>query len=492
MDIPAPTYCRPASHIIDSRFFADGYGTDEARQVFCDLRRMQRWLEVESALASCQAELGLIPPAAAAALAQTARLELLDLTAIRTGIAKTGHSLIPLLNEWQRVTDREAGQFIHYGATTQDIEDTAQSLELKDIHAIMLRDLEAIIGLLTDLADRHRDLVTVGRSHGQHALPTTMGLKMAGWLDETLRNHARLALCRPRLLVSQLFGGVGTMSALSSRGIELLHRFSETLDLAAPISCWHSSRDRLAEFVGLLALTTGGLARIANEICQLSRNEIGDLAEPFVFGQIGSTTMPHKKNPELCEQVVVLSRLVKANAGAALDTLINEHERDYRAVRLEWAVLTEAAIHSCAALKMTTAILGGLNINRERIEANLSRFATLVSTEALMFLLGEKIGKQTAHALLYEASVRPPEPDQAELLTRLLGHPEVSAHFRRPDLERAIDPGRHLGLSGAIIDQVLAAARALPSEAAASPSPCPEPLRRLCRQTCLASPPAMG
>jgi len=474
------THCCPASHIIDSRFFADGYGTDEARQVFCDYRRMQRWLDVEATLAQCQAELGIIPSQAAAAMIKTAKLELLDISAIKADIAKTGHSLIPLLKEWQRVTEKSAGQFIHYGATTQDIQDTAQSLELKDVTAIVQRDLAAIISLLARLADSNRDLVTIGRSHGQHALPTTMGLKMAGWLDETLRNSTRLEACRERLLVAQLFGGVGTMAALSEQGLPLLDSFAKNLGLAAPPSCWHSSRDRIAEFTGILALITGGLARIANEICQLARNEIGELTEPFIFGQIGSTTMPHKKNPELCEQVVVLARLVKANAGTSLDTLCNEHERDYRAVRLEWVALTEASIFSCAALRLMKSILGGLSINKSRIKENLDRFAVLISTEALMFLLGEKIGKQSAHTLIYEASMGNSGPNQAELLDRLMACPEINRSFCREDLEQAIDPKRHTGLSGAIIDRVLSETKKSVQPPHFQNSVCPSRLTGIC------------
>ncbi len=473
-------HCCPASHIIDSRFFADGYGTDEARQVFCDYRRMQRWLDVEARLAQCQAELGIIPAHAAAAMIKTAKLELLNIAAIKADISKTGHSLIPLLKEWQRVTDKNAGQFIHYGATTQDIQDTAQSLELKDITAIIHRDLAAIISQLATLADNNRDLVTIGRSHGQHALPTTMGLKMAGWLDETLRNAARLEACRERLLVAQLFGGVGTMAALSDQALPLLDNFAKILGLAAPTSCWHSSRDRLAEFTGILALITGGLARIANEICQLARNEIGELAEPFIFGQIGSTTMPHKKNPELCEQVVVLARLVKANAGTALDTLYNEHERDYRAVRLEWVALTEASIFSCAALRLMKSILTGLSINRRRIQENLDRFAVLISTEALMFHLGEKIGKQSAHALIYEASMGSSGPNLTELLDRLLAYPEINSNFSRADLEQAVDPGSHIGLSGALIDRVLAEAHKSAKPPTVAPPTCTLSLTGIC------------
>ena len=462
--------CPPRSHITDSRFFGQGYATEECRRIFCDLRRLQRWLDVEKALAQCQAELGIIPREAAARLAATARLDLLDLEAVRRGIAETGHSLVPLLREWQRIAG-EAGQFIHFGATTQDIQDTAQSLELAEVCGIVARDLDAIIALLADLSRRYRDLVMVGRTHGRQALPTTLGLKMAGWLDETLRNRERFAACRGRLLVCQLFGGVGTMDSLSERARELLVAFADRLGLAVPEACWHAARDRTAELTTVLALISGGLARIANEICQLAKDEIGELSEPFTTTKIGSSTMPHKRNPELCEQVVVLARLVKGAAGSGLDTLVNEHERDYRAVRLEWAALADAATHTCAALAIMRLVLGGLVVHEERIRANLERAAVKVSTEALMFLLGEKAGKQTAHQIIHQAAMRC--TGACELVDELLAVPEVAAHFDRRTIEAAIDPEHHTGQAGAIVDALVARAHSPRPDKEETTPPCP-------------------
>jgi len=458
------------SHITDSRFFGQGYGTDECRRIFCDLRRMQRWLDVERVLAECQAELGIIPAGAARRLSDTARLELIDLAATRQGIAETGHSLVPLLRQWQKAAG-EAGQFIHYGATTQDIQDTAQSLELAEVCLLVDRDLTAIRAALAGLASRHRDLVMVGRTHGRQALPTTLGLKIAGWLDETVRNSERFEACRERLLVCQLFGGVGTMDSLSPKADTLLELFAGRLGLRAPSACWHAARDRLAEFTCVLALICGGLARIANEICQLARDEIGELAEPFSTEKIGSSTMPHKKNPELCEQVVVLARLVKACAMSGLDGLVNEHERDYRAVRLEWAAVTDAALHASAALAITRRILAGLTVNCGNIKDNLGQAAVKVSTEALMFLLGERLGKQTAHHVIHQAAMRCGRPD--ELVERLLADPAVASRFDRRAIESAIAPERHIGQAAALTDRIVERARRASLAPRKSPPPCP-------------------
>ncbi|HSH13444.1 MAG TPA: lyase family protein, partial [Desulfurivibrionaceae bacterium] len=244
----------PRSHITDSGFYSRGYATAEARAIYCDFRRLQRWLEVEAALALAQGELGLIPRAAAERLAATANLELCDHQAIRQGIAATGHSLIPLLDEWQKAAGPEAALYCHYGATTQDIQDTAQSLELKEVCTVIGRDLAILIELLAELATQQRTQVIVGRTHGQHALPTTLGLKFAIWLDELLRHANRLEECRQRLLVSQLFGGVGTMAALGKNPWKLLENFSARLGLAIPVTPWHTARDRGAEFVANLAL----------------------------------------------------------------------------------------------------------------------------------------------------------------------------------------------------------------------------------------------
>ena len=466
----------PRSHITSSAFYSRGYTTPEAKAVFCDLRRLQRWLDVEAALALAQGELGMIPAAAAEKLASTARLEICDQEAIKQGIAATGHSLIPLLNEWQKAAGREAAIYCHFGATTQDIQDTAQSLELKDVYAIICRDLAIIIELLTELTSTQRDQVIIGRTHGQHALPTTLGLKFAVWLDELLRHADRLNECRRRLLVSQLFGGVGTMDALGKSPYKLLESFSNRLGLAIPATAWHTARDRGAEFGGILALLTGTMAKIANEICQLAKDETGELEEPFHMGKIGSTTMPHKRNPEMCEQVVVLARLVKSCSGICLDGMINEHERDYRAVRLEWVGITDASLYCCGALDLMKNILRGLIIHPDRISRNLSSSACLISTEALMFLFGDKIGKPAAHQLLYEASME--ARNSGRLLTELLAaHPLISGRFSREDIQEAIDPSRHTGVATQISDNVIGTSRRWLKEnhqlIIAHPAPCP-------------------
>jgi adenylosuccinate lyase len=446
--------CELRSHIVDSQFYSSGYTTQEARRIFCDKYRYQRWLEIEAALALAQADLGIIPEWAAKAINEKAHIRYLDMVAIQEGIKVTSHSLLPLLEALRQVCEGDTGQFIHFGATTQDTQDTAQVLEIRDVLAIVERDLRSIIWRITDLAERYTDLVTIGRTHAQHALPMTLGLKMAVWLDEVWRNYERLMACKERVLASQLFGGVGTMDAFAEKGLELLSQFSDRLGLKAPLTAWHASRDRSAEFLTTMAMISATLAKIADEIRCLSRSETKELEEPFQVGKVGSSTMPHKRNPEMCEQVVVLARLIKANAGLGFEAMINEHERDYRAVRLEWVTIIDTSLFVCGLLSLMKAILKDLIVHEHRIRQNVDSAATLISTEALMFYLGETIGKQTAHRIVYESSMEAVETNQP-LIDLLMNHNEISGKFKREDLEKTIDPMNHIGVSQELTRRVI-------------------------------------
>lgn len=438
--------CNFCCHIVDSGFYSASYTTAEAREVFCDIYRYQRWLDVEVALAMAQDELGLIPSTAAENIRNNARIENLDLEAIRQGLKVTSHSLMPLLDALRQTCDREAGQFIHFGATTQDIQDTAQVLEIRDILTIVERDLKLIIHQVILLAEKYDYLVTIGRTHSQHALPMTMGLKMAVWLDELWRNFERLEGTKQRVLVSQLFGGVGTMDPFSDKAFSLLENFSARLGLEAPNVAWHAARDRITEYLTTLAMISGTLAKIADEIRCLARNEIGEMEEPFQMGKIGSSTMPHKRNPEMCEQVVVLSKLINSNASLGFDGLISEHERDYRSVRLEWVTVTDTSLFACGLLALMKHILGDLIIHEDKVRKNVEKAAPLISTEALMFFLGKSIGKQTAHTLIYETSMEAIETGKP-VLDLLMDRTEIKGKFSREEIKKTISPESHIGMS---------------------------------------------
>jgi len=414
---------------------------------------MQRWLDVEAALALSQAEIGFIPHEAAAEIARAARVENIDLDEVREGVRRTEHSLVSLLGALERACSDGAGEYVHYGATTQDIGDTGEVLEMRDVLDEAEAELRTVVTRLVELARSHRDTLMIGRTHARPALPTTFGFKVAGWIDELLRGAERLEAARRRVLVAQLAGGVGTMAGFDGRGPELLERFAARLSLGVPVIGWHSARDRVAEYVTTMAMLAASLARIAEEVRMLSRPEFGELEEGWHHGKIGSSTMPHKRNPENAEQVVVMARLAAANAGPALEGMINEHERDGRALRLEWVSVPSVSHHTLAALVILSKVLRGLDADAERMAERARAAADAICSEALMLALAAHVGRQTAHALVYEVSQKA-QSEGRSLREAAADSPDVTAHLKPDQLEAVFDPARHLGSAGEMVDAV--------------------------------------
>ena len=286
------------ARLTDSEQYAHLWGTEELRAVFEERRRLQSWLDILVALAAAQAELGIIPADAAAAIASAASVDRLDLGFVAAETRRTSHSTLGLIRGLQRVLPPEAGEHIYYGGTVQDVTDTWTALAMRSVGEVVGRDLDRIRALLVELADRHRDTVMVGRTHGQPGAPVTFGLKAASWADEVDRHLARLRQGAPRWLVGQLGGAVGTLAFFGDQGLELRARFCARLGLADPGISWLTARDRLAEFGNLLAMVAATLARIGNEVYELQRPEIGELHEAVGPEVVGSITMPHKRNPE--------------------------------------------------------------------------------------------------------------------------------------------------------------------------------------------------
>jgi adenylosuccinate lyase len=348
---------------------------------------------------------------------------------------------------------------VHYGATTQDVQDTSQALEMMLALHEVDQELEHILRRSVELARAHRDTVMVGRTHAQPALPTTFGLKAAGWTDELLRHGHRLEEMRPRVLVAQLFGGVGTMAGFSGLGPEVIEGFAKRLSLNVPALSWHSSRDRVAEYLTTLAMLAATLGRIADEVRTLSRPEFDELEEGWEHGKVGSSTMPHKRNPEDCEQVIVLTRLARANAGLGIEGMVLEHERDSRGLRLEWVAVADVTHHTLAALTMTRLMLQGLKVHVEQMANHAWERAEAICTEALMLALGRHVGKQSAHALVYELS-QEAQSGRRSLKELILQSEEVTGLLTLDELEAIFDPTRYLGSSGVMVDRTVAAGEA--------------------------------
>ena len=444
-----------ASHVIDSVLFKDLFGSEEMRQVFSDESLVQRWLDVEAALARAEARLGIIPKEAADEITRKARVQYMDLAEIKRQIDATYHPIVPLIRVLQRACAGEAGEYIHWGATTQDIMDTAAILQLKEAHALISGGLREIAEVLRGLAAKHKDLVMMGRTHGQHALPITLGYKIAVWLSEVARHQERLEQCRGRVLVGQFAGAVGTLASLGERGLEVQRLMMEDLGLAVPLIAWHTARDGLAEFVGILGMVTATLGKVAKEVATLQRSEIGELEEPFAPGKVGSSTMPHKRNPMICEAVVAAAKIVRHNAPLALDAMGQEHERDMGPWQTEWEFIPETCILASGALRQMLMVLKGLVVRPDNMARNLDLLQGLPLSEAVMLRLAQKVGRQRAHDLVYDASMTAFSQNRP-LRDVLLADPRLRSYLAAEDLDALLDPRAYTGLASHFVDRVLA------------------------------------
>jgi adenylosuccinate lyase len=444
-----------ASHITESRIHGGAYSAPEFAAVFSDSNQVQKWLDVERALALTQAELGLIPEVAAREIARNSKVELFDLEQLGRESRETGHILVPTIRALSKLCEAGAGEYVHYGVTTQDILDTGLVLQIKEAWGLVLGKLRSIRLNLARLAEQHRQTLMAARTHGQHALPTTFGYKVAVWVDEIDRHLERFQEAEPRILVGNMTGAVGTMASFGSRGFEVQKHTVAKLGLSAPRTSWHSARDRILEVAGLLVQVAVTLGRIANEVYHLQRTEIDEVREGFRMGKIGSSTMPHKQNPSTVDLIVALSRMIRAQMVALTDAAFQQHERDGTAWRIEWAALPEMFVYTGAILgRMDEVLAAGLEVREEQMRRNLDLLGGLILSERIMFVLGNQLGKQTAHEVVYEVAM---EAKQHGISFReaLLKDSRVKTNFTPQALEDLLNPATYLGLAVAMVDQVV-------------------------------------
>lgn len=443
------------SHIIDSPLFQNLFGTAEMRGIFSDENLLQKWLDAEAALARAEGRLGVIPADAAAEISLKAKASLVDTEEIVKGIAETVHPIVPVIRALETICENDAGQYVHWGATTQDIMDTAVVLQLREAAVIFERQMERIERALVELAVRYRDTPMAGRTHGQHAVPITFGFKVAVWLSEWRRHQARFKECLPRVLVGQLSGAAGTLAGLPGSGLQVQEAFMQELGLGTPDIAWHTARDGFTEWCNLLGLISGTCGKIAHEIISLQKTEIGELAEPHNDGKVGSSTMPHKRNPMLCEAIVALAQVVRGHAATAMNGLVHEHERDMGPWQAEWQYLPETCINTAGCLELTARVLVGLEVRSDAMLRNLKLTNGFLCSEALMIRLGALIGRQRAHDAVYHASMQAHD-EGVRLKDTISRDPDIAGRFSEAEIEELLDPCNYLGWAGSFVDRVVA------------------------------------
>lgn len=442
----------------DSFFLRDRYGSAAMRAVWDDRAMVQRWLDVEAALALVQGDLRIIPRTAAREIARRAKVELLDLPAMKREFDLTWNPVMPLVNALRQRLRPSAARFVHWGATSKNVMDTGSALQIKDSYAVVLAELDAIAGELADLAHRHRATVMAGRTHGQHALPVTFGFKAAVWLDEVLRQRARLVESRPRVLVGEFGGAVGTFASLGRRGPAVQKRLMKRLGLGVPLVPAKTAGDHFAEFFLLLAMLSATLGKIAQNIYNLQQTDLDEVTES-VEGRVGSSAMPHKLNPVASGSVVLLGRLLRARAGAVLDYIHSEGEDDHRQGETLWSFGPEICLLAGAQLVLTKRLLQTLVVKPEHMRRNLDRAGGVVLSEAVLMALAPHLGRDRAHALVLALS-RDAQRRGVPFREAVTTHPEIARLLSPRRLARALDYRGSLGLNDRLIDDVLAAYRA--------------------------------
>ena len=442
-----------ASHVIDSVFFKDLYGSEAMRAVFDDHNLLQKWLDYEAALARAEATLGLVPAEAAEEITRKARAELMDKDAIKRGVDKTVHPLVSLIWQLSEHCEGDAGGYVHWGATTQDVMDTAIVLQIKEAFPLFEAALDGLIETASQLARTHRDTAMAGRTHGQQALPITLGFKIAVWVAELRRHKTRLSENKPRVLTGEFAGAAGTLASVSEHGLEINARLMQELGLNVPEIAWHTARDNFAEFATILSMICATLGKIAHEIIDLQKSEFGELEEPFEMGKVGSSTMPQKRNPMICEAILALARLARTQATTAIDAMMHEHERDWSSFQMEWAYIPEICIMTHGALELTHRVLSGLIVYPDNMLRNLDVTRGTLLAERVMLALGKFVGRQHAHDIIYESAMESFERrvSFAEVLKR---NPVVTEHLDAAKIDTLLDPLQYTGLAGIFVDKV--------------------------------------
>ncbi len=444
-----------SASIIDSKIFGDIFSDAAMRQVWSDENRTAKYLDIERALAKVQGELGLIPQEAADEIVRNCRLDMIDWAKLKAKTEAIGYPIIAVVNQINANCRDKLGEYCHWGATTQDITDTAAVLQIREGLALVEQDLADISAALAKLARDHRDTPIIGRSNLQQATPITFGYKMASILAGIERHRERLQQLKPRVLVGEFGGASGTLSSLEKGAMETQAALMKELGLGQPLISWHTVRDNFAEVGAFLGIVGGSLGKIAMDVKLLMQTEVAEVFEPFAPGRGSSSTMPQKRNPISCLYIHANISVARQLAASLMDAMVADHERSTGPWEIEWVAMTDLFCLMSGALKQTKFILQGLEVDAAQMRRNIDMTHGLVMSEAVMMGLGPYLGREYAHDLVYDIC-RAALKQQRPLIDLLAEHPEINKHVTREQLASFCDPMNNLGQAGVMVDRVLA------------------------------------
>lgn len=434
------------------------YGSrDVGERIFGGENTVQTQMRVEAALAKVQAAAGIIPQEAADEIVRKCDQSLIDEERYREQIRVTGgHPLVALVRLYGDLCEGDAGQYVHYGTTTQDILDTAYMLQLKQAYEVIQEKAAKLREVVAALARKHRSTVVMGRTNDQHALPITLGFRMASWVDELDRSIQRLSEDKERIFVGQFGGAVGTLASLEDKGLAVRDGLMRELGLNVPAIAWYSARDRMVEMCGDVCILMGAMGRIGNEVYNASRTEINEYAEGFRMGKVGSSTMPHKRNPFQSARIVTNARLSRSIMADALNAMDGTYERDARPLAMEAEFQTRCFLLADGTLDLTIDLMEKLEVHAADIRRNLDQLHGLVFAETVMMALADRYGRLEAHEMVYQAAQKAIS-EQRSFREVLLEDPEIGKAITADELNAMMIPEQYIGLSEYFVDQICGA-----------------------------------
>ncbi|TCM69870.1 3-carboxy-cis,cis-muconate cycloisomerase [Acinetobacter calcoaceticus] len=447
-----------------SQLYASLFYQKEVTAIFRDQALLNYMLHTEAALARAQASLGIIPTAAAEVISRVATeqgVDALDLDALAEATALAGNIAIPFVKQFTQAVhavDADAARYVHWGATSQDILDTACVLQSRDALQVVESQLQQLYAAALDLAQTHRAQVMMGRTWLQQALPITLGFKAARWASSIKRDLDRVAEIKPRVLTVQLGGAVGTLASLLDQGSAVVAAFAAELDLAIPCCTWHGERDRIVELGSTLAIIVGNTGKMARDWSLMMQTEIGEVYEPTAKGRGGSSTMPHKRNPVAAASILAAANRVPALMSSLYQSMVQEHERSLGAWHAEWLALPEIFELCAGALQRSIEVLQGLEVNPQHMQRNIECTQGLIMAEALMMALAPKMGRLDAHHWVEQACLQAVQ-QQRHLKSVVAEIEQVQQLLSQDELEQIFDPAAYLGNLQQQIDAVLREAK---------------------------------